>query len=270
MGIYGPFDFLRSVWRYGALVRRLTRRKIELRYRGSFLGFLWAVVNPLLLLAVYTFVFSTVFKARWGDAGEGTAEFSLYLYSGILLYSVFAECVNEAPTLMRQNTTFVKQHRFPLEILPWVSLMATLFNFAIGIAVLSVFHFAVLGPPPLSALYVPLVMAPVVLATLGVGWLLAALGVFLRDITQVVGVMTTALLFLSPIFYPASRIPEAWREHYFLNPFARIIEMSKVVLFEGSPPAWAPLGVMCLGGWLIAWFGFACFMKSKPAFADVV
>ena len=270
MGIYGPFDFLRPIWRYGPLVRGLARRKIELRYRGSLLGFLWAIVNPLLLLAVYTFVFSIVFKARWGDASSNTTEFSLYLFSGIILYSVFAECVNEAPSLMLQNSAFVKQHRFPLEILLWVSLLATLFNFAVGMTVLMVFHFFVLGLPPVSAIYLPLIMVPVILMTLGVSWLLAALGVFLRDITQVVGVLTTALLFLSPIFYPASRIPEHWQAQYFLNPFARIIEMSKVVLFQGAEPAWVPLAVMSLAGWGMAWFGYICFMRFKPAFADVV
>ncbi len=270
IGIYQPFAFLHSGWKHRELIRRLAWRKIELRYRGSFLGFFWTIINPLLLLCVYTFVFSFVFKAKWGGAEAGTAEFSLFLFSGIILYSVFAECVNEAPNLMLQNSVFVKQHLFPLETLPWVSLAATLFNFAVGLGVLAVFHFFVLGVPPMSSLYLPLILLPVVLMTLGATWLLASLGVFLRDISQVVGVVTTALLFLSPIFYPASRIPEHLRSTYFLNPFARIIEMSKGVLFRDVAPEWLPLASLCLGGWLAAWVGYVWFMKSKQGFADVV
>lgn len=268
--IYQPFAFLSSGWKHRELIGRLAWRKIELRYRGSLLGFLWAIINPLLLLAVYTFIFSIVFKAKWGSDEAGTAEFSLFLFSGIILYSVFAECVNEAPGLILQNSAFVKQHLFPLETLPWVSLAATLFNFAVGMLVLAVFHLFVLGLPPLSSLYIALILLPIVLLTLGASWLLASLGVFLRDISQVVGVLTTALLFLSPIFYPASRIPERMQATYFLNPFARIIEMSKGVLFRGVAPEWIPLAAMCLGGWIAAWIGYVWFMKSKQGFADVV
>jgi lipopolysaccharide transport system permease protein len=273
MGIYQPFAFLRSGWKHRELIQTLARRKIELRYRGSQLGFLWTIINPLMLLAVYTFVFSFVFKSRWGasDAAHpATAEFSLYLFSGMILYSVFAECVNEAPGLILQNSDFVKQHIFPLETLPWVSLLATLFNFAVGMSILVVFFPFVLGVPPISLFYLPLILLPIVLLTLGTSWFLASLGVFLRDISQVVSVLTTALLFLSPIFYPVSRIPEQMRDVYNLNPFARIIEMSKGVIFHGSAPDWWSLAALCLGGWIVAWLGYVCFMKSKHGFADVV
>lgn len=252
------------------MVRRLAWRRVEQRFRGSVLGVVWALVHPLLLLAVYTFVFSIVFKARWGAPGAGTAEFSLFLYSGILVYALFAECVNEAPTLMLQNSSFVKQHRFPLEVLPWVSVTAALFNFSIGFIVLSAFYATILGAPPVSVAWSPLIVLPVVLGTLGVAWILAALGVFLRDIAQVIGVLTTALLFLSPIFYPASRIGEEWRQYYFLNPFVQILEMWRDALFHGVPPDGPVLGATWAGGWALAWVGFICFMRSKPTFADVV
>lgn len=270
MHIYQPLGFIGSGWKHRVLIRRLAWRKIELRYRGSFLGFLWTIINPLLLLAVYTFVFSFVFKNKWGPSDAPMAEFSLFLFSGIILYSVFAECVNEAPGLIVQNRTFVKQHIFPLETLIWVSLCATLFNFAISFLVLAVFHLFVLGVPPASALYLPLLLLPIVLITLGISWLLASLGVFLRDISQIVGVLTTALLFLSPIFYSVARIPERWQEIYLLNPFARIIEMSKGVLFRGTAPDWWPLVGISLAGWLVAWLGYVWFMRSKQGFADVV
>jgi lipopolysaccharide transport system permease protein len=270
MGIYHPCSFLGSAWKHRSLIRSLAWRRIELRYRDSLLGFLWTVINPLLLLSVYTFVFSFVFKARWGSSDAATAEFSLYLFSGITLYTVFAECVNEAPNLIRQNSAFVKQHIFPLETLTWVSLVATLFNFTVGMLVLLVFYLFVLGVPPISMFYLPLILLPIILLTLGMSWILASLGVFLRDISQVVGVLTTALLFLSPIFYPVSRIPESMQQIYFLNPFARIIEMSKGVIFHGTAPEWWSLAALSLGGWMAAWLGYVCFMKSKKGFADVV
>ncbi len=265
-----PFAFLYAGWRYRSLIRRLTARKIQSHYRGSRLGVLWALFHPLLMLSVYTFVFSVVFQARWDPSDDGDAEFALFVFSGMILYAIFSKCVNEAPTLMAVHQTYIKQVVFPAEVLAWVSLLAALFDFVVGWILLMVFHLVVLGPPPLTAIFLPLVLCPVLLMTLGAVWLLASLGVFLKDVSHVVGVATTALFFLSPIFYPISSVPEPLRPYYALNPFASVLEMSRASLFYGTPPDWPTLGALVGVAWLGAWLGYLWFMKTKGSFADLL
>ncbi len=267
-----PIAFLATGWRYRRLIGQLAWRRIEARYRGSWLGILWSVFNPLFLLCIYTFIFGFVFQAKWDlpIEFEGRPIFALLLFSGIILFYVFSECLNEAPDLIVSNRTFLKQYRFPLEVLPWVSLTAALFNLAMSFALLFIFYFAILGSPPPSVLLLPLVLVPLALLSLGLSWLISSLGVFLRDLSHLVRVLTTALLFMSPIFYPASRIPEPMRELYFLNPLALIIQMSKQVLFLGTVPDWRVVAVLLIGTWLIAWLGHTWFMRSKGGFADVL
>ena len=270
METYNPFAFLITGWRHRSLIRRLAWRKIESRYRGSVLGLLWTLLQPMLMLAVYTFVFSVVLQAKWNVGGGNRAEFALFLFSGLILYAIFSECVNEAPQLIPANDTYVKQLIFPTEILAWVSLSSALFNFAVSLILLAAFHAVVVGPIPVSALYLPLVMGPLLLLTLGSTWFLASIGVFLKDTAQIVGIGTTALLFLSPIFYSASGIPEAFRAYYYMNPFASILEMSKGSLFYESAPDWQVLAQLTLASWVVVWLGYAWFMKTKSSFADVL
>jgi len=265
-----PLAFLASGWRHRRLVRRLAWRHIESRYRGSVLGLLWSLLHPLLLLGIYTFVFSVVFQVKWGRAEGGNTEFALFLFSGMILYAIFAENVNEAPNLLRSHQIFIKQLVFPSEILPWVSLAASFFTFALSAVILTAFHLLVRGLPPWTWVYLPLVIVPLALLSLGASWLLSSLGVFLEDISQVVGLATTALLFLSPIFYSPDRIPDAWRELYLLNPIATILIASKNVLFRGSAPDWAALGTVTAAGWGAAWLGWIWFVKTRKSFADVL
>jgi len=231
---------------------------------------LWSLVNPLLILAVYIFVFSVVFRAKWNLPDGDNQQFALLLFSGLIIFTIFAECANEAPGLILRDRMFVKQLVFPVEILPWVSLLVALFNFAVSFVVFSGFYLIVRGLPPISALYLPLLLFPLLLGTLGFSCLLASLGVFLRDVSQVVGVLTTALLFLSPIFYPASHIPKALLPYYNLNPFSPLLEMTRGVLFMKASPDWRTLGVLTVGSWIMAWCGFVWFMKTKKGFADVL
>lgn len=268
--IYNPFSFVQAGWRSRQLIARLVRRRVEARYRGSILGLMWILIHPLLMLIVYTFVFSVVFRARWDMPGGGKAEFALFLFAGLIQYTIFAECANEAPTLMASNQTYIKQVVFPVEVLAWVTLLAALWNFSASLMLLLVFQVAILGWPPLTALYLPVVMAPLVLFTVGAIWLLSSLGVFLKDLSQIVGVLTLALLFLSPIFYSASRIPEAFRPYYSANPMAQVLEMSRGSLFYGVAPNWGSFAILSIGGWLFAWFSYIWFMRTKGSFADVL
>ena len=171
-----PFEALRSMWRNRELIRAMTWREIAGRYRGSALGMLWSFISPLLMLGIYTFVFSVVFKARWSDASSSRSDFALGLFAGMLVFSVFSECVTRAPGLVLANPNYVKKVVFPLEILPVVSLGSSLFHMAIGLVVWLLFHLVAAGPPPVTALLVPVVVLPLAMLALGLSWLLAALG----------------------------------------------------------------------------------------------
>ncbi len=266
----GPLSPLTAIWEHRRLVLRLARRDLEARYRGSLLGLFWAVLTPLLMMAVYTFVFSVVFQARWGASTGGKAEFALLLLSGLILFTIFSDCVSRAPGLMLENVSYIKKVVFPLEILPAVALAVALVNATIGFVILELFAFALFGVPPLTTLLFPVILLPLCLVTLGMTWLLASLGVFLRDIRQMIGVLITMLMFLSPIFYPVSAIPEDYRPVILLNPLTLLLERARDALFWGKAPN--PLEWLAYSGvaYLIAWLGFAWFQRTRKAFADVV
>jgi len=269
--VSGPLSPLSDVWRNRALTVRLARRDIESRYRGSVLGLAWTVVNPLIMLIVYTFIFSVVFRARWGTTqGGGTAEFALYLFSGMILFTIFSECVSRAPGLILENTSYIKKVVFPLEIMPVVVLLAALFNAMIGFVILLIFYLVARGLPPLTALLLPLVLLPLCLFSLGLSWFLASAGVFLRDLRQMVSVLITVMMFLSPIFYPLSAIPEDFRILILLNPLTLLLERSKDVLFWGTGLPVLEWTIYCVAAWLWAWLGYAWFVKTRKGFADVV
>lgn len=260
-----------SLWHNRSLIRLLVVREVAGRYRGSILGIFWSFFNPVFMLAVYTFVFSVVFKARWGTGGdESRAEFALILFAGLLIFNLFAECINRAPLLILANINYVKKVVFPLEILPWVAFGAALFHALVSLAVWLLFSFWVFGVPHGTLLLFPLVLAPLALLVMGLSWFLAALGVFLRDVAQVIGVMTTLLMFLTPIFYPLSAIPEAYRVFLHFNPLTFIVEQSRGLLIFGAAPAWGRLGLLTAVAFLVAWLGFAWFQKTRKGFADVL
>ena len=245
-------------------------RAVESRYRGSLLGLLWAFVQPLMMLAVYTFVFSVVFRARWNLPDSDPSQFALFLFSGLILYGIFAECANQAPGLVRANRIYITQVLFPVEALSWVSLCQALAQAGFATAILALGYLVLIGAPPWTWVLLPLILLPIVFIALGTSWFLASLGVFLEDISQVVSVFTTALLFLSPIFYSADRIPEAFRDVYFLNPLAHLLEMSKDCIFHGQTPEWVTLGTLVAGSWLFASLGYLWFARAKAGFADVL
>ena len=270
MKLYVPVSFLAAGWEHRALILQLARRRIAARYRGSLLGGLWAVVHPIMMLCVYTFVFSYVLQARTGLASNSQAHFALFVFSGMIVYSIFAESVNDAPTLVLGNRNYIKHLLFPVEVLSWVSVMSGLFSFAVSFVILICFSSYMNGPPPLTALFVPVLVLPIVLLTVGLSWFLSSLGTFLQDLSQGTGVVTTALFFLSPIFYPVTAIPEPIRRYCYLNPFTFTLETIRAVLFEGATPDWRALAVLTFASFVVAWLGYVWFMKTKGAFSDVL
>ncbi len=265
-----PLALLRSLVRNRALVVSLVRREVVGRYRGSAMGLLWSFFNPVLMLGVYTFVFSVVFKARWSGGSDSRTEFALVLFAGLMVYNLFAECVNRAPGLVLANVNYVKKVVFPLEILPVVALGSAAFHLLISLGVWLLFYLLFFGVPGWTALLLPLVLAPLALVTLGISWFLASLGVYLRDVSQVVGVVTTVLMFMSPIFYPISALPEAFRPLMQASPLTLVVEQTRDVLIWRKPldpTTWiAQVAVAAL----VAWLGYLWFQRTRKGFADVV
>ncbi|MCK7576295.1 MAG: ABC transporter permease [Chromatiales bacterium] len=266
-----PRALLTSLRRHRTLIAQLTRRDVSGRYRGSLLGLAWSFIHPLLLLLVYSFVFSVVFKARWdGPAQDSHAAFSLILFTGLILHGLFAEVANRAPRLILENASYVKRVVFPLEILPWVTLGSALFHLSISLLILLAGQLLLTHSLPPTALLLPLILAPLLLITIGCAWFLAAIGVYLRDIGQAIGLLTTVMLFLSPTFYPLTALPEPGRTLLYLNPLTFIIEESRQVLLFGQLPDWGGLLIYVLISLFIAWGGFWWFQRTRRGFADVV
>ncbi|MGB8293539.1 ABC transporter permease [Rhizobium ruizarguesonis] len=258
-------------WRNRYLVWQLTKREIAGRYRGSTLGLTWSIVNPLLMLVVYTFVFSVVFKARW-DVGteDSKSGFAIILFAGLILNNFFAECVNRAPTLIVANVNFVKKIVFPVELLPVVSTLSALFHLLISIIILLLAEIVLTGSLPWTALGLPLLIVPFFIACVGIGWLLASVGVYIRDIAYITGLLTTIALFVSPVFYPISAVPPSFRLWIELNPLTFVFETGRGMLVQGLLPGVIPLLVFWLGCTMVGLFGFYWFERTKRGFADVL
>jgi lipopolysaccharide transport system permease protein len=264
---FNPLRIVADIWRNRYLLGQLIKRDVLLRYRGAMFGVLWLIFSPLIMLAIFAFVFGHIFQARWPQQDTGTP-FWLLLYSGLIAFNVFAETVSRSPSSVRGYPSFVKKIIFPVNILPIVPLGAALmhggFNFLILLAAL-----ALTGHLHPSILLFPFLVAPLILLALGLSWFLAAWGVFIKDMTQIVPVFVQILLFLSPVFYPVSVVPAMMRPFYQYNPLGSVIETSRTVII-GQPIAWNAWG-MALGlGLIISILGYAFFQHSRDEFADAL
>ena len=261
----------KSLWRNRQLIVQMTRREVVGRYRGSVMGLAWSFFNPILMLVVYTFVFSVVFKARWGTGGdESQTTFAIVLFVGMIVYGLFAEMANRAPGLILSNANYVKKVIFPLEILPVVSLGAALFHALISLGVLMIAILLINGSLVWTVIFFPLILMPLLIATLGVAWFLASIGVFARDVGQTISIFTTVLMFTSPVFFPVSSIPEKYQIWLMLNPLTFVIEQSRAVMIFGKQPDWAGLAIYAGASLAVAWAGYWWFQKTRKGFADVL
>ncbi|RDZ27125.1 ABC transporter permease [Lysobacter silvisoli] len=267
-GLVSMFGSLRRNWQ---LIAQMTKRDVISRYRGSLIGLAWSFFNPLLMLAIYTFVFSTIFKARWGVGHEDTrAGFAAILFVGVIVHGLLAECIIKAPSLILSNVSYVKRVVFPLEVLPWVAIGSALFHALVSFIVLMVAQLALGHAIPWTAVFFPVVVLPLVFVAMGFGWILAATSVYVRDIAMITGLFTTALMFLAPVFYPLSALPQHVRPYILLNPLTFIIEQSRAVLIAGQLPDWLGLAVYAALAVVFAWAGYWWFQRSRNGFADVV
>lgn len=268
-----PIALIRSLVINRQLISQMTKREVVGRYKGSVMGLLWSFLNPIFMLAVYTFFFSVVFKARWGvveGVEESKIQFAVVLFVGMIVHGLFAEVLNRAPTLVTSNVNYVKKVIFPLEILPVISLSAALFHSIVSLMVLLTVFVAFNHYLPWTVILVPLVLLPLVIISLGFAWMLAALGVFLRDVGQTIGIFTTVMMFMSPVFFPITAMPEKYRPIIMANPLTFIIEQAREVLIWGHTPDWLGIGIYTLVASVIAWIGFVWFQKTRKGFADVL
>ena len=241
------FALARRLWRNRQLIVQMTRRDVIGRYKGSVVGLAWSFFTPLLMLVVYTFVFSVVFNARWADGGEqSNTGFAVVMFTGMIVHGLFAEALNRAPSLILSNVNYVKKVVFPLEILPVVAMGASLFHAGISLGVLLGACAIYKGFVHWTAILVPFVFLPLAILGLGLAWMLASLGVFLRDVGQAIGLITTVMLFLSPVFYPLTAVPEAFRPVIMANPLTFIMGEARAVLVWGRLPDWEGLGIYTL------------------------
>jgi lipopolysaccharide transport system permease protein len=265
-----PVALLRSLFANRTLIKRLIWREVSAKYKGSLIGIGWALLNPMLMLAVYTFVFSIVFKARWPGGAESKTEFALVLFAGLLAFTLFSECLTRAPHLIVGNVSYVTKVVFPLEILPVVSLGVAFFNWTVGFVIWVGFHLVFRGIPPLTILITPFALMPLMAIGLGVGWLFASLGTFIRDISQIVGVGVSVLMFLSPIFYPVAALPKDYQFLMTFNPLTIPIEQIRSVMMWGVIDDVHVFAAYCAVASLFMALTFAWFQKTRHGFSDVL
>ena len=263
----------RTVWRNRSLLRQMTIRNVQVRYRGSVLGLVWSFVQPLLMLCVYTFVFGIVFKARWGmDVASqgGKGAFAVIMFCGMAMYNLFSEATNLSCICVTCNTNLVKKVIFPLEVLPLSQVMATFLVGQAWFLLLFAGAWGILDFVGWTMLLLPVVLLPLTLFTLGVSYFVAAMGVFVRDTQYVMGVILQILFFATPIFYPMDAVPERFRWILEYNPLTVFIEQARNVFLYGKLPDWEFLGIAALISCVVLQMGYFFFVRTKRGFADVL
>ena len=253
------------------LFLQMLKRELEQRYRGSQLGFIWAFVYPIMMLLVYTFVFSIVMKAKWGVEGQDNIAFGIILFAGLLCHSFLAEVLIGAVGLITGNPQYVKKVVFPLEILSLVQVCHSLLHMILGLIILLAIYLASGGVLHATIVLVPVVLLPFIVFLLGMSWFIAVLGVYVRDLSQFMGVLVTILLFLGPIVYPFSAIPDYLQPYVlWLNPLTIIVEQLRAVVLFGQFPDWQLLGIYSIFAFLMLFLGAWFFKRTRDGFADVI
>lgn len=268
--LLNPLSPYGSLFGYGRLVFDLTRRDISGRYRGAVVGSLWAFLTPLLMLAIYSFVFGYIFQARWTADETRDVPFPIVLFVGLVFANFLSECLNRGPALVTSNPNYVKKVVFPLEVLPWIGAGSALFHAAISVVALVLAMLATGTPVAPTALLLPLLFVLFVPMVAGLMWFLAAMGVFFRDLQQFMAVLSTALVFLAPIFYPRTMLPEAYRWLLSLNPLTFIVEAARDLVLWNQLPDWRAVAGYALASMVVAWLGWIVFQLTRRGFADVL
>ncbi len=262
-----PVDAFTTHW---SLVKELTRRDILGRYRGASFGLLWSLFGPLMILAIYSLAFGQIFKSRWQQAPGEDAAFGIVLFLGIIVHGFFAECLSRAPRLMIDNANYVKRVIFPLHVLPWSVVLSALFHMAMNMLVFVVLSALVYDRASPLLFLVPVVLAPLVLLTVATTWVVASLGVYVRDINQATPVVVTALFFLSSAIVPVHTLSPRYQAIFHLNPLTFFIDQVRNVALWGRPPDWVGLAQYAVVALVAVYLAHAWFRTTSKGFADVL
>lgn len=265
-----PRHMISSLWINRELMLSLIERDILGRYKNSYFGVFWAILNPVWMLIIYTFVFSAVFSAKWDGQIDSQYEFALILFLGLILFNIFSECSLRSTISITSNVNYVTKVVFPLQILPIVALGSSLFHAFLSLLVWYVAYIFIMGEISLGIILLPIYVLPLILFCAGISWMLAAVGVYMKDLVQIVNALVSALMFLTPIFYPISALPEKFQAIIRINPLTQPIEEVRNLMMWGQPP---PLHSFMVGFFMsifCAWFGFWVFQRLRMGFADSV
>ena len=270
--LFNPFLGPLLILSNKGLLIQMVRRNVAARYKGSVLGLLWSFVQPLMMLAVYTFVFGIVFKARWGIEGvsENGVSFSIIMFCGMAVFNIFSESVNTSAGVVTGNPSYVKKVIFPLEILPLSTVLSTLIFGLAWFALLLAGMFAFTHQIYWTTLLLPVTLIPLLLFTSGIAFFVASLGVYLRDVQQIIGVVTQILFFMTPIFYPISVVPQRLRWILEYNPLSPVVEETRKMILFGRLPDWKVCALCFIVSFIVFQLGLAWFAKTKKGFADVL
>ena len=266
----------RAVWRpLWELPRRfdlivsLVRREIAVRYKGSMLGILWAVLTPVVTIATFTLIFAGIFKARFSESSSGW-EFALYLFCGVLPWTAFSEAVQLSSQKIVSQANLVKRVVFPLEILPVAQTFASFANQLFGTVALLALALVIQRTLHPTVLWLPVLAVPQLLLTFGAAWLVASLGVFLRDIVQGIALLLMVWMYLTPIIYPETIVPARFLPYINANPFTHLIRSYRNIMLEGRAPDWSGLAYFTGFALLVFIFGYWWFARTRKNFADVI
>jgi lipopolysaccharide transport system permease protein len=251
------------------LIYSFARRDLVGRYKGSALGIAWAVLTPVIMIAIFTFIFAGIFGARFG-ASDSHWDYALYLFCGLLPWSMFQESVQQSANTIVANANLVKRVVFPLETLPAAQAFAALGNQLFATVALLIAIVVIRQNLQLTALWLPLLLIPQLLFALGAAWLIASLGVFLRDIAQGITLLLMAWMYLTPIIYPESIVPERFRWFIGINPFTPLVRSYRHIFLDGLAPDWRGLAYFTAVALVVFVFGYWWFARTRKNFADVI
>lgn len=256
--------------KHSYLLKQLVKKDIKQRYQGSILGMLWSFIVPILMLVIYTFVFSEVFQAKWDIDTSDKYQFALVLFCGLSAFNMVSEVMNRATTLIVSNTNYVKKVIFPLEILPVVIMFSALFNCVISFSILIVAKIIIYKNISSTLYLIFFAMIPLIVLSVGLGLFISAVSVYLKDVGNVISVLVTVLMYMSPVFFSLSSVPENFRGICEVNPMTYIIENFRNVVLYGESLNWKYWGISCVVALAIYLFGKVVFMRAKEGFADVL
>lgn len=257
-------------WTQRALIAQFAARDVQARYRQSWLGMAWIVLTPLLMLVVYTVVFRELMQVRWAGRDDGGLAFALRIFCGLAVFNYFAETAMRAPGLVLEQPNLVKKVVFPLEVLAWSSAIGAMVGLGVSLVILLALASLAGGHLPVTALALPMVVLPLVPLAVGLGWLLGGLGPYVRDVSQVLGLVVGALMFLSPVFFPLQALPESARPWLLANPLTTVITQVRTVLIEGHWPDWSAWAILMVSVMVFAGLAALFFRRVRAGFSDVI